>query len=181
MSGPSIRRSIPVTGFALVELLIAAVVAGVVLSGAYGWLWNVGALARAQDDQAQAATIAGVAARTVAADVRASLAVVSPSPAHDAAHSLLLTHEHIATANEAVTIVWDPARRVLWRNASGTYIADHVVGFDVGYVLAGGGPPTQGAMLASADWHRVRAVCLAITVAVDTARVTRHVRVLVGL
>ena len=33
---------------------------------------------------------------------------------------------------------WDPARRVVWRNASGTYLADHVTRFAVSYGLADG-------------------------------------------
>ena len=62
-------------GFTLVELLVATVVAAVVVSAAYGWLWNVGALARTHDDRAQAETIAAAAVRAVTADVRASVAV----------------------------------------------------------------------------------------------------------
>ncbi len=70
--------SAPDEGFTLVELLVAAAVAATVLSAAYGWLWNVAALAERTDDRAQAATLAAAASRAVAADVHACLRVGEP-------------------------------------------------------------------------------------------------------
>jgi prepilin-type N-terminal cleavage/methylation domain-containing protein len=166
-------------GFTLIELLVALAVAGVVLAGAYGWLWSVGALARAHDERAQASTIAAVAARTVAADVRAALAVLTPAPAHDPSRALLLAHRHNAAARELVLLVWDPSRRVLWRNASGTYVADHISGFSVWYRLDDG-RTVAGAGMQSADWERVGGVEVDLTATVGRATRTRHAVVEVG-
>ena len=166
-------------GFTLVELLVATVVAAVVLSAAYGWLWSVGALARVHDDRAQAETVAAAAVRAVTGDVRASMAVASPAPAHDPGRALTLVHDHISTAREAVTIAWDPARRVLWRNASGTYVADHVTEFSVEYDLGDGRLVTARA-LAAADWSTVRAVCITVVTNVGSGSATRFARVEVG-
>lgn len=166
-------------GFSLVELLIAAVVAGTVLSAAYGWLWNVGASARLHDDRAQAGTIAAAAARVIATDVHASVAVVPPGPAHPPSRALVLMHDHVATARELVTIVWDPTRRVVWRNASGTYVADHVTGFEVAYDLEDG-RRLEAAGMAAADWQRVVAVRVALTTAVARQTGSRSLCVKVG-
>lgn len=173
------KRLTAEAGATLVELLVAAVVAGVVLSAAYGWLWNVGALARTQDDRAQAETIAAAAARTVATDVRAALAVESAAPDRDPSRALVLAHDHPAVARERVTIAWDPARKVLWRNASGTYVADHVTAFSVRYVLDDG-RVADGVSLIASDWRRVQLVDVALAVVVGAARAVRSERVRVG-
>lgn len=175
ISGSSCRRD----GFTLVELLAATVVASVVLSAAYGWLWSVGALARVHDDRAQAETIAAAAARALTVDIRASVAVISPAPAHDPRRAVLLIHDHAATARETVTIAWDPARRVVWRNASGTYVSDHVTGFTIEYDL-GDGRLVGASSLAAADWPAIRAVCIALVANVGSGSASRRVRVEVG-
>ncbi len=125
-------------GFTLVELLVGASIAAVILAAAYAWLWNVAALADGADDRAQAGTLAAAVSRAVAADVHAGVCVVEPPAGRDPSRSLSIVHDHAAVAAEVVLIVWDPARGVVWRNASGTYIADHVSGFAVEYVLADG-------------------------------------------
>ena len=89
----------------------------------------------ATDDGAQAATLAAAASRAVAADVHACLRVAEPPSARDPSRSLALVHDHAAVAAEVVLIVWDPGRGVVWRNASGTYLADHIARFSVAYVL----------------------------------------------
>ena len=124
--------------FTLIEVLVAAAVAAIVLAGAYGWLWNVAALAGETDDRVQAGTLAAAAARAVGGDVRAAVGVGQPPAGRDPARSLSLAHDHVDVAPEDVLIVWDPARAVVWRNASGTYIADHITGFAVVYGLVDG-------------------------------------------
>ena len=47
------RRPTTAYGFSLVELLVATAAAAVVLAAAYGWVWNVGSLARHLDDRAR--------------------------------------------------------------------------------------------------------------------------------
>ena len=75
--------------------------------------------------------------------------MVEPPSGRDPSRSLALVHDHAAAAAETVLIVWDPARGVVWRNASGTYLADHVTRFDVAYVLADGSLVDGGDMTSS--------------------------------
>lgn len=166
-------------GFTLVELLVALVVAGIVLSACYGWLWSVASLARAQDDRAQAGTIAAAAARAIASDVRAAVTVVPALPAGDAARALSLIHDHVGVPRERVDIVWDPARRVVWRNASGTYLADHVTGFAISYALRDG-RELGGEALRSGDWPLVSGVLVRLSVSIGTAQAVRSVYAEVG-
>jgi prepilin-type N-terminal cleavage/methylation domain-containing protein len=166
-------------GFSLVELLVAAVIAGIVLSASLGWVWSVAALARADDDKAQAATLVAAASRAVIADVRAAVGVRQPPVGRDPSLSLLFVHDHPATAAEAVLLVWDPARQVLWRNASGTYVADHVSHFSVRYVLDGA-RLVDGAAMGGADWDAVRAVQVQVTTVVGSATQSRSLEIALG-
>ena len=49
-----------------------------------------------------------------------------------------MEHRHDGQAVETVLVAWDPARGVLWRKASGTYLADHVALFAIDYFCADG-------------------------------------------
>lgn len=166
-------------GFSLVEVLVAAAVAGLVLAAAYGWLWNVAAFAARTDDDAQAATIASAVCRAIARDVSAAVSVGEPPVGRDPSRSLALAHDHVDAAPEAVLIVWDPVRGVVWRNSSGTYLADHVLQFGVSYGLADGRRLTGAAMLPS-DWEGVRVVRVELAVGVGAAVVVRSLETAVG-
>jgi prepilin-type N-terminal cleavage/methylation domain-containing protein len=166
-------------GFSLVELLVASVIAGVVLSASLGWVWSVAGLARADDDKAQAATRVAAASRAGIADVRAAMGVRRPPAGQDPALSLFLVHDRPSMAAEAVLLVWDPTRRVLWRNASGTYVADHVSHFSVRYVLDGARLVDSAAM-DGADWNAVRAVQVQVTTAVGSATQSRSLEIALG-
>lgn len=167
-------------GFTLVELLIAASVVAVVLGAAYAWLWNVAALAGGVDDRVQAATLAAAVSRAVTADVRGCLGVTEPPPARDPSRSIALVHSHPDSAAETVLTVWDPSRRVVWRNSSGTYLADHVTLLAVKYFLADGSLVGGGSM-AHSDWTSVRAVRVDLTTTVGSASARRSVVASVGL
>ena len=180
----AIRSSCPAdsradAGFSLVELLVASVIAGIVLSASLGWVWSVAALARAEDDRAQAATLAAAASRAVIADVRAAVGVRQPPAGRDPSLSVCVVHDHSAAAAETVLIVWDPARRVLWRNASGTYVADHVSRFAVRYVLDGA-RQVDGASMGAAEWDAVRGVQVDVTTVVGSATESRSLEIAVG-
>lgn len=165
--------------FTLVELLVGAAVAATLLSAAFGWLWNVAALAERTDDRAQAATLVAAASRVVAADVHACLRVGQPPSGRDPSRSLALVHDHAGLAAEVVLIVWDPGRGVVWRNASGTYLADHITRFSVAYVT-GGGSLIQGAGMSSSDWAAVRSVRVDLAATVGSATVRRCIEASVG-
>ena len=166
-------------GFTLVEVLVAAAITGLVLSAAYGWLWNVAAFAARTDDAAQAATIASAVSRAIACDVRAAVSVGEPPAGRDPSRSFALAHDHVDAGPEEVLIVWDPARGVVWRNASGTYLADHVARFVVSYDLADG-RRLAGAEMASGDWGGVRVVRVELAVGVGAEVVARSLETAVG-
>ena len=174
-----LRGATPSSGVTLVELLVASVVAAVVLAGAWGWLWSIGGVATAMDEDAQAATAAAAATRAVVRDVRAAVAVLPPATGADRATSLHLQHDGLGTAPDDVVIVWDAGRQVLWRNASGTYLSDRVTGFEVSYLLDDGRRVDGGAITGS-DLAMVRSVCLSVSIRVGTSSAQREVRVAMG-
>lgn len=166
-------------GFTLVELLVAAGIASVVLAAGFAWLWNVAALAGGADDRAQAATLAAAVSRAVAGDLHAGVSVLEPPSGRDPARSLALVHDHEASTAESVLIVWDPERGVVWRNASGTYLADHITRFSVAYVLADGSL-VDGERMGPDDWTSVRAARVDLVSAVGSAIVRRYIEASVG-
>lgn len=125
-------------GFTLTELLVAISVSMVVLGAVWPWLWTAGGTARRVDGRTQAATAAAFAARSLTADVRLSTALLPPPAGHSPTCCLCLQHRHPGEVAETVLVVWDPARRVLWRKASGSYLADHVDQFALEYFEANG-------------------------------------------
>jgi prepilin-type N-terminal cleavage/methylation domain-containing protein len=168
-----------VSGFTLVEVLVAAAVAAFVLAAAFGWLWNVAALAGRADDRAQASTIASTCSRAVELEVRRAVAVVPPPVERDSAGALALVHDHPGVAAEDVLVVWDPARRVVWRNAAGSYVADHVTRFAVAYLLLDG-RMVAGDDMAAADWSVVSFLSVDFAVGVGSAVVERSILVNAG-
>lgn len=124
-------------GLSLVELLVAVAVSGVVLAAAWGWAWQVVTAARAADAGAQARTAAAAAVRALSADLRGAAAVWAPQ-GRDPTASLALRLRRPDGGEATQVVVWDAARRVLWRNASGTYLAEGVTSFSVTYLDARG-------------------------------------------
>ena len=166
-------------GFSLMELLVAAAVVGVVLAAAFGWLWSVAAVAVRTDDRAQAATIAAACVRGMALEVRQAVGVAPPPPGRDPGRALALLHDHPAGAPEVVLVVWDPSRRVVWRNASGAYLADHIAAWRVACLLADG-RTVPGEAMGAADWTAVRGVRVDLTVVVGTAPAKRSALISLG-
>jgi hypothetical protein len=153
------------TGVTLVELLIAACVTWVALCGAWAWLWSAGDTAGAAADRAQAATAAAYAVRCVSNELDLATSLNLPPAGVSPDRALSLEHRHGGAAQETVLIAWDPARRVLWRKAPGTYLADHVELFSVDYFHSDGGR-LEAAELAEARWPQSVAL-VTVTVAVN--------------
>ena len=65
-------------------------------------------------------------------------AVLVPGEGRAPGTTLCLRHDHPGEPPETVTIVWDASRRVVWRKAPGTYLADRVDAFSVCYFHADG-------------------------------------------
>ncbi len=158
------------TGVSLVELLVATVIAGVALCGAWVWLWNAGVAGSSTVDRSRAATAAAYAARSIADDLETSTDVQAPPAVYTAGQALSLLHVHPGAAPEAVLIVWDPARRVVWRKASGTYLADHVRRFAVTYYDTDGRPLTT-ADLQTSSWPG-RVARVEVEIVISTGRET---------
>ena len=150
-------------GLSLVELLVATVIAGIALSGAWAWLWSVAPPARSLGAKAQAVTAAAFALRAVTHDLQESSALLTPTAcAPD--QGLLLEHDHPEAAPETVTIVWDASRQVLWRKTSSTYLADHVTRFAIAYLSPVGDAVRPGSP--GSSLRGVATVRVALTVAV---------------
>ena len=164
-------------GVTLVELLVAACVSAVALTGAWVWLWSAGGASRGAAGRAQAATAAAFAVRTVADELGLATALSYPPAGMSPNRALCLEHRHDGVAGETVLVAWDPSRRVLWRKAPGMYLADHVERFAVDYFRADGwrlGP----ADFAAAGWPRTvarLAVTVDVTVGGRTAQAGRSV------
>ena len=164
-------------GITLVELLVAACVSAVALTGAWGWLWSAGGAARSSAGRAQAATAAAFAVRTVADELGLATALCCPPAGMSPDRALCMEHRHAGVAAETVLVAWDPARRVLWRKAPGMYLADHVERFAVEYFNADG-RRLGAADFAAVGWPRDVAriaVTIAVTVGGRTASVSRTV------
>ena len=173
------RRSTQ-TGVSLVELLVATVIATVTLCGAWAWLWSAGDASSATVDRTRAATAAAFAARCISDDLDESAALQVPPPAYGPDRALDLTHIHPGAVPESVLIVWDPSRHVLWRKASGTYLADHVTRFAVTY-YGGGGGVLSPADLEAPEWpSRVARVAVEVVVAAGSESVQAACDVTLG-
>jgi type II secretory pathway component PulJ len=140
-------------GVTLVELLVATCVTAVALTGAWAWLWNAGAAAKGSAGRAQAATAAAFAVRAVADELGLAAALSCPPAGRSPDSAVCMEHRHGGVAAETVLVAWDPARRVLWRKAPGTYLADHVERFVVDYFRADG-RRLGAADFAAAGWPR---------------------------
>ena len=149
----------------MVELLVATVIAAVTLCGAWAWLWNAGVASSATVDRTRAVTAAAFAARSISGDLELSAALQDPPAAYGPDRALDLTHLHPGAPPESVLIVWDPSRRVLWRKASGTYLADHVTRFAVTYYDESGAVMTPADLEAPAWLGRVTRVVVVVVVA----------------
>ncbi len=164
-------------GITLVELLVAACVSAVALTGAWGWLWSAGGAARSSAGRAQAATAAAFAVRSVADELGLATSLADLPAGLSPDRALRLEHRHVGVAAETVLVAWDPARGVLWRKTSGTYLADHVERFVVDYFCADG-RRLEAADFAAAGWPRAVAritVTIDVTVGGRTARASRSV------
>ncbi len=164
-------------GITLVELLVATCVTAVALSGAWAWLWTAGGAASGAAGRAQAATAAAFAVRSVADELSLATALARPPAGMSPDRALCVEHRHDGNAAETVLVAWDPARRVLWRKTSNSYLADHVGRFAVDYFRA------DGRRLGAADfampgWPQTVAriaVTADVTVGGRTARADRTV------
>jgi hypothetical protein len=162
-------------GVTLVELLVAACLTGVALAGAWGWLWTAGGASRGASGRGQAATAAAFAVRSLADELGLATSLSCPPAGMPPDRALCIEHRHEGVPAETVLVVWDPARRVLWRKAPGTYLADHVERFAIDYFCADG-QRLEAADFAAPGWPQTVArivVTVEVTIGEGTARAVR--------
>jgi hypothetical protein len=159
-------------GLTLVEVLVAACVTSVILAAAWPWLWNAAGVSRRATDREQARSAAAYAARILAADVGEATALLPPPAGVPSSRALQLRHVHLTAGAETVLVRWDPAKCVLWRKTSSTYLADRVTAFAVSYVGREGDALEPGDAFWPAAVARI-AVSLTVTVGAEACTVRR--------
>lgn len=164
-------------GLTLIELLVAMSLTAVVLGAAWPCLWNASAAAGRVDARSQAETAAASALRRLAADLRVSTAVQAPPEGLDTQRALSLRQCAVGVPREDVLVVWDEGRRVLWRKASGSYLADGVERFALTYWNANGEATVP---IDPEQWSAVRRVRVELVVCFGQERAERTMEFLVG-
>jgi prepilin-type N-terminal cleavage/methylation domain-containing protein len=154
-------------GFSLVELLVATAVAAVVLTGGWAWCWSVCGSCAAGSGRLDAGSSLAFARRLSTSELRQCEGLVTTSDARCSATSIaFIVPSGDAATTELVTYVWDAGRRVLWRKASGSHLAEGVVDFSIAYFDDQGRklPIPAGGDLPGADLALVRRVELSAVV-----------------
>jgi prepilin-type N-terminal cleavage/methylation domain-containing protein len=159
-------------GFTLVELLLAASLAVVVLTAAWSWLWTVAAAAHRSGDAAEVASSLAFARRQLLRDAHQATALAAPATgAGCGAHALALQLPGTAAAPEIVQYAVSASRATLWRKTSSNYVAEGVTRFDVVYLRAAGSEvlPEADGGLSSEDLEAVRVVRVSVAMAAGSA------------
>lgn len=155
------------TGLTLIELLVATAITGIVLAGAWGWFWSVAQASRREQARSLAQTAAASAARGIAGELTVATGVLATPAGRDPGTSLYLRRSDPSDGDLATLVVWDQARRVVWRNASGTYLADNVSGFTLDYLDAAGKSVIVGAASTAQTLRMVARVRVTLEVTVS--------------
>ncbi len=155
-------------GFGLIELLLATAIAGVVLAGGWAWCWSASSTCAAGAERLDAASSLAFARRLSTTELRQCLALSDSSGAGCSATAIsFIVPVASGTGSELITYVWDAGRRVLWRKAPGSHVAEGVDSFAISYlddqdqVL----PLVDGGLLPATELARVHMVELSATIA----------------
>jgi type II secretory pathway component PulJ len=139
-------------GSSLIETLVALVVAAILLTAAWAWLWSVIGTSRQYGTRAQTVADLAFAQRLITRELRATVRLLPEATAGCSAAALTVAlRSPGASAEDTVSYVWDPGRAVLWRKTSSTYVAEHVSLFRISYFDG------QGAPVVPADAGRLSA------------------------
>lgn len=132
-------------GMTLIELLVAVCLACVLLMGAWPWCWTIVRSSQRTAEYAEAQSSLAFAGRLFTSEVRRAVALGDGAGNGCSVSSVTLQVVDAATAQtQVVTYRYDPARRVLWRKASGSYVADRLSACSFTYFAANGKQITTG-------------------------------------
>lgn len=148
-------------GFSLIELLVATAVAGVVLASGWAWCWSVSRSCAVGSERLDAASSIAFVRRLSTTELGQCMALVTTSDVRCSATTVAFeVPSGDGATTELVTYVWDAGRRVLWRKASGSHLAEGVDDFSIAYFDAQGRrlPIAGGAYLPATDLVLVRRV-----------------------
>jgi prepilin-type N-terminal cleavage/methylation domain-containing protein len=162
---PRVRRR--KAGFSLIELLVATSVAVVVLSGGWAWCWSVSRSCAVGSERLDAGSSIAFARRLSTSELSHCVALVTTPAAGCSATSIAFAVPSAdGPSTELVTYVWDAGRRVLWRKAPGSHLAEAVDEFSIAYYDDHGEPLplAPGAELSAAGLALVRRVELRMAV-----------------
>jgi len=149
-------------GLTLVEVLVAAVLACGLAVAAYTWLWGTCGACAGETRAAEAQSRLAAVHRRLALDMAQALGLTRPLDGLSERRFALRLIDAAGVLRE-VEYCWDPARQVLWRSSSSSYVADGVRGFTVTY-LDDRGAAVEPAMLGVGSDGRVDgAVALAVS------------------
>jgi prepilin-type N-terminal cleavage/methylation domain-containing protein len=162
-----LRSRGPRAGFSLVELLVATAAAAVVLTGGWAWCWSLNRSCASASERLDAGSSLAFARRLSTSELGQCVGLVAaPSVRCSATSIAFLIPSGDGATTELVTYVWDAGRRVLWRKASGSHLAEGVDNLAIAYFDDGGRelPVASGGNLPDDELSAVRRVQLSLIV-----------------
>ncbi len=149
-------------GLTLVEVLVAAALACGLAVAAYAWLWGACGACTGETRAAEAQSRLAAVHRRLALDMAQALSLARPLDGLSERRFALRLIDAAGVLRE-VEYCWDPARQVLWRSSSSSYVADGVRGFTVTYLDDRGTPVDPAALGAGTDGRVGGAAALAVS------------------
>ena len=158
------RRLAARPGFSLIELIVAVVAAGGLLTATWSWFWTLSGCVGHGADAAEAYTSLAFARRLLLRELRGAASLTAPAVGVGCSARSLALVPGAEEPSGLVQYAWDPARQVLWRASSSNHVADGVTDFAIGYLDGDGEPvtPAAGDQLAAAQLRAVRSLTLRI-------------------
>jgi len=122
-------------GLSLIEVLVAATLTCLVLAASFGWLSSVVSASDHAADHVEVSSSLAFARRLTTSELRQASALVAVPTAPCGRHTISFALPSVANDGtyDLITYTWDAGRNILWRKASGSYVAQGVTHFEVHY------------------------------------------------